>query len=154
VPDDDDDDLSDEDDFGISDSRGTNVFMDMRSAMSQFYVVHKCTVKCVVLVVLIVLYFIYFSYAMYYKFGDEGSIRLLWVTCLVVAILLLKLIARLLHPQLRQLWSSRVFKFIRRHRRQINWCVAYMLLYPTVSPTSTYKDTVQLLHFMVKLFRT
>ncbi|KAL8580492.1 hypothetical protein ACOMHN_053207 [Nucella lapillus] len=32
------------------------------------------------------LYFAYFAYAMYYRFGDEGSIRLLWCTVLGVMI--------------------------------------------------------------------
>ena len=123
MPDDDDDDLSDEDDFGISDSRGTNLFMVMRSAISEFYVQHKRTIMHVVLAVLIVLYFVYFSYAMYYEFGDEGSIRLLWVTCLVVAMLLLKLIARLLRPHLRKMSSTKSSKFLRRHQRHINWFV-------------------------------
>lgn len=55
---------------------------------------NKKAIKIAVIVILLLLYAAYFCYAMYYSFGDEGSVRLLWVTCLVVFGLLVKLFWR------------------------------------------------------------
>ena len=48
------------------------------------YQEHEKVIWRVFYIVLLLAYAAYFAYAMYYHFGDEGSIRLLWVTCLVV----------------------------------------------------------------------
>jgi len=89
-----------------------------------FYGRHKRVIKRCLLAVLAALYVSYFIYALYYEFGDEGSVRLLWVTCLVVAILVISLIKRRLRPQLQEMSSSKTVSFIRRHHKQINWFVA------------------------------
>jgi len=130
------DDNDDEDDeneeIGVNDCCLTNLLTGCRSSLSQFYSRNKSRIRHIVVTVLVVLYFIYFFAAMYYKFGDEGSIRLLWVTCLVVAILILSWIRRLLRPQLQQLTSSKAVKFLRRHHRRLNWFVLYMFLQHTM----------------------
>ena len=88
---------------------------------------HNYYIKAAILAVLAALYFSYFGYALHYRFGDEGSIRLLWITCLVVFILLLKLIMRCLRPQLEQLSSSQPISFTRQHHRHINWLFCIFL---------------------------
>jgi len=100
-----------------------------RSAELSFYRRHKFHLKAAVLAVLATLYFAYFGFALHYRFGDEGSIRLLWITCLVVFILLLKLIMRCLRPQLEQLSSSQTVSYIRQHQRHINWLFCVFLIY-------------------------
>ena len=57
---------------------------NIQNGLSHFYEEHKRTIWRVIYVVLVLAYAAYFAYAMYYYFGDEGSIRLLWVTCLIV----------------------------------------------------------------------
>lgn len=56
---------------------------------------HGSKIKLLFKLVLLLLYFAYFGYAMYYRFGDEGSIRLLVCTILGVLILLLYTFNRL-----------------------------------------------------------
>ena len=95
-----------------------------RSAMMAFYSRHKSYVKTGLLAVLVALYFAYFGYALYYEFGDEGFIRLLWITCVVVAILMLSLLFRYLRPNLKSILSSGLITSIRQHRRRVSWFVA------------------------------
>ena len=118
----------DDDDIDVNDCCGSNLLVDCRSAMWQFYVLHKLAIRRVLLLLLVVLYFVYFGYAMSYEFGDEGSIRLLWVTCLVIVILILSWIRRLLRPQLQQLTSSTTVMFLRRHHRHVNWFVVSFVI--------------------------
>jgi len=92
-----------------------------RSAMVSLYNRRKSHIKRGVLAVLVALYAAYFTYALYYKFGDEGSIRLLWVTCLVVAILVLSLIKSCLRPRLQRMSSSKSIDFFRQHHGHIKW---------------------------------
>ena len=51
------------------------------------YTRHERRLKQIVCVLLLVLYFAYFGYALYWKFGDEGSLRLtagtVFATCLL-----------------------------------------------------------------------
>lgn len=45
---------------------------------------HNVCLKRTLIFVFLLLYIAYFASAMLYSFGDEGSIRLLWISCLVV----------------------------------------------------------------------
>ncbi|XP_059153027.1 solute carrier family 28 member 3-like [Physella acuta] len=54
----------------------------IQTAVSRFFETNRHVIKAVVLLVLLAAYFSYFAYAMYYRFGDEGSWRLLIVTIL------------------------------------------------------------------------
>jgi len=94
-----------------------------RSSMMALYTRHKSHFKVGLLVFLALLYFAYFGYAMYYNFGDEPSARLLWVTCLTVAIFTMSLMFRLLHAKFESISSSKSVAYIRHHQRHINWFV-------------------------------
>ncbi|CAH1792459.1 unnamed protein product [Owenia fusiformis] len=52
--------------------------------LSNSYKSNKKIIWNAIYIFLIIGYFVYFGFAMAHRFGDEGSIRLLWVTCLVV----------------------------------------------------------------------
>jgi len=97
-----------------------------RSAMLEFSIRHRFYIRVGLLVLLVLLYFVYFAYALSYHFGDEGSIRLLWITCLVVVILALKLLLRCLRPQLESLSKLRLIRCIRQHHSRINWFAAVL----------------------------
>ena len=91
--------------------------------MLAFYSRHKFYIKVGILAVLIVLYAAYFGYALYYEFGSESSVRLLWITCLVVAILQVRMIMRCLRPKLEPILSSKPVSYIFQRQKRINWCV-------------------------------
>jgi len=55
-----------------------------RAAVHEFLLRRQAIIKASIIILLAVLYVVYFGCAMYHNFGDEGSIRLLWVTCVVV----------------------------------------------------------------------
>lgn len=57
---------------------------EVQEKMGQFWNNHKRHIKYILCFMSVVAYFVYFSYALMYHFGDEGSIRLVWVTSLVV----------------------------------------------------------------------
>lgn len=82
---------------------------------------HGSKIKLLFKLVLLLLYFAYFGYAMYYRFGDEGSIRLLVCTILGVLILLLYTFNRLsgfkfkFSSEQRSLSKEKKIKKIKRH---------------------------------------
>jgi len=122
-----DDDDDDEDD----DCGGCWVFAQLvgcRSAMSSFYSRHKSFIKVGLLVLLVLLYFVYFIYALSYEFGDEGSVRLLWITCLVVVFMILKMVFRCLLPKVGSMSSFKPITYIRLHHRGINRFVDLLFL--------------------------
>ena len=53
--------------------------------LSAVYKAHKVAIKRAFYLLLIAAYLAYFFYAMYYEFGSQESITLLWITCAVVA---------------------------------------------------------------------
>ena len=95
--------------------------------MLGFYSRRRSYFKTGVLAVVVLLYSVYFGYALYYEFGDEGSVRLLWVTCLVVAVLALSLLKPILRLRLRLTSSSKLSNYIGQHHWQINWSVGYSM---------------------------
>jgi hypothetical protein len=56
----------------------------IQSGIGTFYSEYNNKIWILIYTVMLILYGCYFSYAMYYRFGDEGSIRLLGVTSVVV----------------------------------------------------------------------
>jgi len=119
VSDDDDDD--DDVGGGVSGCFIIDHVTGCRSAATAFYSRHRSYFKAGLLTVVVALYFAYFGYALSYEFGEEGSVRLLWITCLVVVVLALSLIMRCLRPQQELTSSSKPINYIRQHHRQINW---------------------------------
>jgi len=101
--------------------------VDCRSTMSAFCIRHEFYITAGLLVLLVLLYFAYFIYALYYEFGDEGSIRLLWITCLVVLILAVKLLFHCLRPYRESILSSKQISWIRKHHNLINWFVDLLI---------------------------
>jgi len=88
--------------------------------MLAFYSRNKSYLKAGLTAVLAALYAAYMVYALHYDFGDEPSIRLLWVTCLAVTILALSRLFRYLRPKLNSLSTYEPISYISRHQRWIN----------------------------------
>jgi len=121
----DDDEKCDKDDEDDDDDDGGSCFITdhmtgCRSTLLAFCSRHKAYLKASLLAVLALLYALYFGYAVYYEFGDEPSIRLLWVTCLVVAILALSLLFRCWRPKIESISTCKAISYIHRHHRRIN----------------------------------
>ena len=116
-----------------------------RSATLAFYSRHKFYIKVGLLAVLIVLYAAYFGYALYYEFGSESSVRLLWITCLVVAVLQVRMIMRCLRPKLQLMSSSRYANFIRHHHKHVNWSVIHFTRYIKYRNYSNYASQLAVL---------
>ena len=57
----------------------------VQTTLREGYEEHEKLIWRIFYIILLLAYAAYFAYAMYYHFGDEGSVRLLWVTCLIVA---------------------------------------------------------------------
>jgi len=96
---------------------------------------NKNYIRAIILSLLVLLYFAYFIYALHYKFGDEASIRLLWVTCLVVVILALSLLQSFLRPHFKSITSSKPIIFLSQNHRQINWYVVAVSHKPKIRST-------------------
>ncbi|XP_061179837.1 solute carrier family 28 member 3-like [Saccostrea echinata] len=69
---------------------------------------------------ILLLYFVYFGYAIYYRFGDEGSIRLLVCTILGVLLLLIHIFQRMCESKIsvcsqRDKTTSKGFRKARRY---------------------------------------
>jgi len=84
----------------------------------------KSYVTIAIIVILTLLYVAYFCWSLYYAFGDEGSIRLLWITCLVVICLALSLLFRCLRLKFQSTSASRPINFMHQNYILINWFVA------------------------------
>jgi pyrimidine nucleoside transport protein len=66
----------------------------IQTAVTDSYTKHNTIVWNIIYAVLVLLYAAYFAYAMYYEFGSEASVRLLWVTCFVVFCVIIYVVKR------------------------------------------------------------
>jgi pyrimidine nucleoside transport protein len=121
---------------------------------------HKVQVKTIVLSLLCALYAAYFGYALYYDFGnDEQSVRLLWVTCVVVGCMALSVLRRsVVHcvggsggkvPAVE--WAP--LAYARRHPRRINGIVLavlflFIVIFVIVDVTVVTKNYYNLVSFV------
>lgn len=80
--------------------------LSLQSNISESMNKNARNIKLGVAVFLVLLYFAYFAYAMYYRFGDEGSWRLLGFTVLVVVIIVLVNLYRSYNTEIDKWWDS------------------------------------------------
>ena len=78
------------------------------------------TIWRVIYILMLLGYIAYFSYAMYYHYGDEGSERLLWVTCVVVAIVFISYLWKYFGESISEMAAPAV-KVLGRHEELISW---------------------------------
>ncbi|XP_021374213.1 solute carrier family 28 member 3-like isoform X1 [Mizuhopecten yessoensis] len=76
----------------------------IQNHLGDLYTSHKTVIRNIFYVTLLLLYIAYFSYAMYFRFGDEGSVRLLVVTALVAVGLSVTLLMELYGTKLGICW--------------------------------------------------
>lgn len=93
---------------------------ETRNAANACFEKNRKICKIVLLPVLICLYFAYFGYAMYYRFGDEGSIRLLWVTCVVAFAILFKRLLHYFGPGIKER-SATYMETLAKYELLISW---------------------------------
>ncbi|XP_013390240.1 solute carrier family 28 member 3 [Lingula anatina] len=95
----------------------------LQSAISSFLNSHNKKLWLALYALLTAAYAAYFGYAMWYQFGDEGSIRLLWVSCLVTAGVLLSVILDRWGDGLYRTCIHPVSVLIERRGRYIRWII-------------------------------
>ncbi|XP_046331333.2 solute carrier family 28 member 3-like isoform X2 [Haliotis rufescens] len=78
------------DELDFDDNCWSSAIMQLQSSVSRFTNKHKGQMIAGVKGLLLLLYLAYFGYCMFYKFGDEGSIRLMVGTLLVILYLVNK----------------------------------------------------------------
>ncbi|XP_061179839.1 solute carrier family 28 member 3-like [Saccostrea echinata] len=81
----------------------------IQKAVDAIFSKYQSKIKFAFKILLLLLYFAYFGYAMYYKFGDEGSIRLLVCTILGVILLLIYVSQRLLGSKFQMKSNEKSF---------------------------------------------
>ena len=64
----------------------------IQGASSDFFSEHGKTIKRSIYVLMLIAYGGYFAWSLYYEFGTESSIRLLWMTMVGVALVIITLI--------------------------------------------------------------
>jgi len=91
-----------------------------RAAIHEFWLQRRTEITASILILLTCAYIVYFGYAMYYSFGDEPSIRLLWVTCVVAVVMVIKAINYVVR-EVSMTSEPRPITMLRRHSSLINW---------------------------------
>lgn len=104
------------------------VMLNFQAAIGKWYRRHKSTIKSVILAVLAIAYAAYFGYAMWYNLEGEDSIRLLWITCVVVFFCIVSLIRDTCGTQIYNSCLSPTVTFIESRFVFFKW-LEHVLLY-------------------------
>jgi hypothetical protein len=107
-------------------STGTNnkikeALEGVQKRITNFHSRHASVIKTTVLVVMVMAYCAYFAYALYYEFGGEPSIRLLWVTMTVGVCFLICIIQDHFGDAIYEHLLKPIVDFVRRHWRLCKW---------------------------------
>jgi len=110
-------------DSGDSDGfRFTRQAVKYQTLFSNCWKRHAELAGLVIYVVFVVAYFAYFTYALYFRFGDIDSIRLLYITCVVVAVMAWQLLNRCIEAgKVRPLSSWLPIKYCLEHDVVVDW---------------------------------
>ena len=92
----------------------------VESAASDVWQSHRLWLKQAFTVLSVAAFAGYFCYAMYYYFGDEGSVRLLWMTALVVVGVLQGALRRNFGDRIAQVCLPCSSRFS-EHRNKVSW---------------------------------
>lgn len=93
--------------------------------VSEFYRKHKKAIWTIIAIILLIAYFVYFGLAMNYRFGDEGSWRLLGFTVFGVVLLIIVKLSNAYEKEIDSWWESmsdvRDSKGLKRFGTFMNW---------------------------------
>ncbi|ESO12301.1 hypothetical protein HELRODRAFT_93209 [Helobdella robusta] len=93
---------------------------NIQNNVANFWQKYKKIFKMCFLFLLVVLYFVYFTFALKYHFGDEGSIRLVWVTSLAVFGIVVSFIIDKFGEDIHKILSP-LLNFVHKYTNFINW---------------------------------
>ncbi|KAI0243279.1 Solute carrier family 28 member 3 [Lamellibrachia satsuma] len=91
------------------------------------WAVHRRSLLRVGGVILLTAYAVYFCLAMVHNFGDEGSVRLLWVTCVVIFFVAMKRLKRRYREQLNTLTEKCLQGYINVDSDKLSWFIVIAL---------------------------
>lgn len=80
-------------------------------------------------VLCILAYSAYFTYALYYEFGNEPSIRLLWVTMLVVLVFFILIVRDHFGDSINEHFFDPLERFVVLHWTIFKWFAALLVLF-------------------------
>lgn len=103
------------------------VVLWFRAYVRQSWAAHRQSVLKVSGVALLAAYALYFCLAMAHNFGDEGSVRLLWVTCAVVVVVATKRLKRSYQEQLNALTGKCMQGYLNIDSDKLSWFVVIVL---------------------------
>ncbi len=117
------DDEEDDDDEDEADDppRFVRAILNLEKSAGRVYRRHDAAIKTILLCILAVGYAAYFGYAMWYNIEGEDSIRLLWITCVVVFFCIVKLIVDTCGNRIFSWCASPVVDFISRRFTFFKW---------------------------------
>ncbi|KAK2172996.1 hypothetical protein NP493_914g00032 [Ridgeia piscesae] len=111
----------------IGQSMAVRVVLWFRAYVRRSWAAHRQSVLKVSGVALLVVYALYFCLAMAHKFGDEGSVRLLWVTCAVVIIVALKRLKRTYREKLNALTTKCMQGYLKIDSDKLSWFIVIVV---------------------------
>ena len=111
--------------------------LSVRAWVRNSWTEHRRAIRGAAAFTLLVVFATYFCLAMIYSFGDEGSVRLLWFTCAVIAIVAMKHLKR----HYRERLSSMTGTFLRGYLNVDSdilswWVICYTYLGNTCSSST------------------
>lgn len=98
-----------------------NALEGFQNSVVAFSLKHSTTIKTAILVVMVMAYSAYFAYALYYEFGSESSIRLLWVTMTVAACFAYCIVQDHFGDSINELIFEPLTNFVLKHWRLFKW---------------------------------
>jgi len=98
-----------------------NTFEGLQNSIVTFSRENSAAIKTSILVVMVMAYSAYFAYALYYEFGSEASIRLLWVTMTVATCFAICIIQDHCGDSINKHLIEPFTKFIMKHWRLFKW---------------------------------
>lgn len=104
-----------------TDARCNDAFEGCQNRVASFFSKNSEVIKILFWVTLVAAYSAYFAYALYYEFGSEASIRLLWVTMTVVTCFAICIIQDHCGDSINKNLIQPIVGFIRRHWSFFKW---------------------------------
>ncbi|XP_074647345.1 solute carrier family 28 member 3-like [Tubulanus polymorphus] len=99
-----------------------------QNTLQNCYISHKKITWILIKVLIVMLYGAYFSYAMYYQFGDEPSIRLLWITAVVIVAIIWSLVSEAFGEQIDKVIGKPTNLFVQNHFQVFKWVFIVLVL--------------------------
>ncbi|CAD5117444.1 DgyrCDS6212 [Dimorphilus gyrociliatus] len=100
--------------------------MKVQRLTKEFLKSNKRLIKIVLALIITIAYLCYFGYAMYYELGSEESIRLLWMTCVVVVFVIGWGIYRFWKEPI-DIFTDECSERLGKHSEKLSWLIGIII---------------------------